>query len=62
VKPAEDGRGWIWRLVNVTERAVEATFADGQAVECDLMENATGSAGGLLRFGPFEINTLRIGS
>jgi alpha-mannosidase len=62
VKPAEDGRGWIWRLVNVTERAVEATFADGQAVECDLMENATGSAGGLLRFGPFEIKTLRIGS
>ncbi|WP_238991360.1 alpha-mannosidase [Rariglobus hedericola] len=59
VKPAEDGRGWIWRLVNVTERVVETTFADAQAVECDLMENATGLAGGTLRFTPFEIKTLR---
>lgn len=58
VKPAEDGRGWIWRLVNVTERAVETTFADG-AVECDLMEKALDVQPGVLRFGPFEIKTLR---
>lgn len=62
VKPAENGRGWIWRLVNVTERAVETTFADAEAAECDLMENATGTADGVLRFGPFEIKTLRVGA
>jgi alpha-mannosidase len=61
VKPAEDGRGWIWRLVNVTERAVETTFADAEAVECDLVENATATTGGVLRFAPFEIKTLRVG-
>ncbi len=60
VKPAEDGRGWVWRLVNVTERAVEAVCVDAAAVECDLMENETGAANGVLRFGPFEIKTLRM--
>ena len=60
VKPAEDGRGWVWRLVNVTERAVETTFAD-KAVECDLVENALTDQPDALRFGPFEIKTLRTG-
>src|SRR5690606_27875735 len=64
VKPAEDGRGWIWRLVNVTERSVETTFAAGAGAkwsECDLVENALEAEGdGALRFGPFEIKTLRV--
>jgi alpha-mannosidase len=63
VKPAEDGRGWIWRLVNVTGRAVETAFAagaNGNVIECDLMENALAKDGGeALSFGPFEIKTLR---
>lgn len=60
VKPAEDGRGWIWRLVNVTERTVETTFTNAKAVECDLMENTLPvQPSGTLRFGRFEIKTLR---
>lgn len=60
VKPAEDGRGWVWRLVNVTEHPVEITFPYPDAVECDLMENEiNASSGEALRFGPFEIKTLR---
>jgi alpha-mannosidase len=60
VKPAEDGRGWIWRLVNVTEHTVETTFTNAKAVECDLVENALPvQPSGALRFGRFEIKTLR---
>lgn len=68
VKPAEDGRGWVWRLVNVTGRAVEAAFvADGSWSECNLVEAAAeplrADAGGrhALHFGPFEIKTLWTG-
>jgi len=61
VKPAEDGRGWVWRLVNVTERAVEAGAPAGWS-ECDLMENALAVQPGVLRFGAFEIKTLRTSS
>jgi alpha-mannosidase len=58
VKPAEDGRGWIWRLVNVTERSVEASMVAPETWdECDLMEAPTES--GSPSFGPFEIKTLR---
>ena len=68
VKQAEDGRGWAWRLVNVTDRPVAATFTapsvGGRWCECDLLE-AEGTvltpdeAGRLaLDFGPFEIKTL----
>ena len=63
VKPAEDGRGWVWRLVNVTDGAVETTFGGGSEVtwtECDLMENTVAPQAKLLRFGPFEIKTLRV--
>jgi alpha-mannosidase len=68
VKPAEDGRGWIWRLVNVTEHDLRTTLTAAGATwsECDLMETVTTSltAGddGLipLRFGRFEIKTLRV--
>jgi alpha-mannosidase len=62
VKPAEDGRGWVWRLVNVTDREVETTFATGAGEawsECDLMETALVPRSGALRFGRFEIKTLR---
>ncbi|MEZ0217806.1 MAG: alpha-mannosidase [Rariglobus sp.] len=67
VKPAEDGRGWIWRLVNVTDHAVETTFAPHHEKwsECDLIEGSTAplsaQADGriALRFGRFEIKTLR---
>lgn len=65
VKPAEDGAGWVWRLVNTTEREVAAVFvADGAWAECDLVENVlapTAGEGGrhALRFAPFEIKTLR---
>lgn len=70
VKPAEDGAGWIIRLVNLTGAQVESAFAfpglPAPALECDLMErnpssvphDAEGRA--LLRFGPFEIKTLRL--
>ncbi|HEY9249512.1 MAG TPA: glycoside hydrolase family 38 C-terminal domain-containing protein, partial [Rariglobus sp.] len=68
VKPAEDGRGWAWRLVNVTGRDVRTTFpsSGGHWNECDLMEAETVPlrAGGdgriALSFGPFEIKTLRM--
>jgi alpha-mannosidase len=69
VKQAEDGRGWIWRLVNVSEHAVEATFTtmvDARWSECDLMEaeSAALTAGEdgkiALRFGRFEIKTVRM--
>ena len=67
VKPAEDGRGWIWRLVNVAEHPVETRVdrAAGAWSECDLLERDESSvprdADGLLalRFRPFEIKTLR---
>lgn len=67
VKPAEDGRGWIWRLVNLAETSVETRIevADGEWTECDLVEQGDASVprsadGALaLRFGPFEIKTLR---
>ena len=69
VKPAEDGRGWVWRLVNVTDREVEAGFvADGAWSECDLVEASavpleSGEGGRhALRFGPFEIKTVRTGA
>lgn len=68
VKPAEDGAGWVWRLVNLTDREVEAGFvADGVWSECDLVEQLIAplepEAGGrhALRFGPFEIKTVRSG-
>ena len=60
VKRAEDGNGWIWRLVNVTGTAVETTFAGRKWSECDLMENALAGQSDSLRFGPFEIKTLRV--
>jgi alpha-mannosidase len=69
VKPAEDGRGWIWRLANVTERDVQTTLTTGpriQCVECDLTESAgmplsRQEDGRLaLSFGRFEIKTLRV--
>jgi hypothetical protein len=51
-------RGWIWRLVNVTERAVAASMVASETWdECDLMEAPTES--GSPSFGPFEIKTLR---
>lgn len=62
VKPAEDGKGWIWRLVNVTEQAVETTFAGAHGAtwcECDLMERTIAPQSDVLRFGRFEIKTLR---
>lgn len=61
VKPAEDGRGWIWRLVNVTDAVVETRFAAENWSECDLMENALAVQPEGLRFGAFEIKTLRTG-
>lgn len=64
VKPAEDGQGWVWRLANVTEHVVETpwTAGDGEWRECDLRENvlADQPVPKVLRFGPFEIKTLRV--
>ncbi|MFH1499429.1 MAG: glycoside hydrolase family 38 C-terminal domain-containing protein [Verrucomicrobiota bacterium] len=69
VKPAEDGRGWVWRLVNTTGRQVDAAFvADGVWSECDLVETviaplpADADGRHALRFGPFEIKTVRTGA
>ena len=62
VKPAEDGLGWVWRLVNVTDATVTTTVgkeACGQWCECDLLENAGARVMKALTFGPFEIKTLR---
>ncbi len=68
VKPAEDGRGWIWRLVNVADAPIEARLAvttTSAWSECDLLEQgdaalAPDADGSLaLGFGPFEIKTLR---
>lgn len=64
VKPAEDGRGWVVRLVNITDRAVRtAGPADnprGEWRECDLLERDLQSAEAApLLFSPFEIRTFR---
>jgi alpha-mannosidase len=68
IKRAEDRRGWIIRLVNLTERAVDTPVALWPGVkevaECDLIEAtvnaiAINEGRGELRFGPFEIKTLR---
>ncbi len=67
VKPAEDGEGWVWRLVNLTEAAVEARVASPAGVWCESSLVETGDAalardvdgGFVLSFGPFEIKTLR---
>lgn len=67
IKPAEDGRGWVWRWVNVTGRSVQAHFSglDYTCYPCDLVEtDATCVAcekdgTTKLDFGPFEIKTLR---
>jgi alpha-mannosidase len=62
VKPADDGCGWIWRLVNVSERVVETNFSGGPGAtwtECDMLENTVAPQADVLRFGPFEIKTLR---
>jgi len=65
VKPAEDGRGWVWRLVNVTDASVTTAWPAGDGggwTECDLRENALVDqpVGAELRFGAFEIKTLRV--
>ncbi|WP_269522288.1 alpha-mannosidase [Coraliomargarita parva] len=68
VKPAEDGRGWIWRLVNLSEEAVNCSlptiFEKCSAWECDLNEVVSKEAipldeRGELAFAPFEIKTIR---
>ncbi|MFA6960959.1 MAG: glycoside hydrolase family 38 C-terminal domain-containing protein [Opitutaceae bacterium] len=59
VKRAEDGRGWIWRLVNVTADEVVLRLPERDWHECDLMENGDARCGSELRFTPFEIKTLR---
>ena len=69
IKATEDGKGWALRLVNVTENPVTTELhledTGGTLIECDLLENATGSsfatveAGVPLAFRPFEIKTLR---
>jgi len=66
VKPAEDGRGWVWRLVNVTDAPVTTAWPAGDGggwTECDLRENVLVEqpAGAELTFGAFEIKTLRVG-
>lgn len=66
-KPAEDGDGAIWRLVNLAETAVETRVdhASGEWTECDLREQGDvpvpRDADGLLalRFRAHEIKTLR---
>lgn len=69
VKPAENGHGWVWRLVNPTDRVVEAGFiAAGSWSECDLVESAIRPLAAdadervALRFGPLEIKTVRTGA
>ncbi len=69
LKPTEDGKGWAFRIVNVTEKPVTAELhlaeAGGTLTESDLIERATGTsfpvkdAGVPLAFRPFEIKTLR---
>ena len=59
VKSAEDGRARVWRLVNVTEREATLCLPAGDWRECDLMERGDTPCGATLRFGPFEIKTLR---
>lgn len=68
LKRAEDGRGWVLRLVNVTGRAVATTLCvRGQRSgwrECDLMERplpdaSPGGRAEVLSFTGFEIKTVR---
>jgi len=67
VKPAENGRGWIWRLVNLADSAVETRIAVGAGTwsECDLVEQNDSTLARAaddtlaLNFGRFEIKTLR---
>ena len=70
VKAADDGQGWILRLVNVTDQPVATWVSSdrvGAAGECDLMERTLRqapvlSAGGKRHevvFNPFEVKTLR---
>jgi alpha-mannosidase len=75
IKPADDGNGWVLRLVNVEGRAVTAQLSnalpDVTWTECDLMERALTSAESQSKasagphhgiyLSPFEIRTLRIG-
>jgi alpha-mannosidase len=66
VKRAENDRGWIWRLANVTASEIESRLPDGDWVECDLTETPLPS----LPLGPedmrrpkwtgFEIKTFRL--
>ncbi|MFA6962127.1 MAG: glycoside hydrolase family 38 C-terminal domain-containing protein [Opitutaceae bacterium] len=66
VKRAEDGDGWIWRLVNVTAGEVECRLPDGDWVECDLTETALQSlsrgSGDMpqAKWKGFEIRTFRL--
>jgi len=75
IKPADDGRGWVLRLVNVADHVITTTLsaasADACWTECDLVERelATGIVAPRgpepapaipLRFSPHEIKTLRV--
>ncbi|MET0263040.1 MAG: glycoside hydrolase family 38 C-terminal domain-containing protein, partial [Rariglobus sp.] len=75
LKPADDGNGWVLRLVNVDDREVttkpSAHTSDITWTECDLLETPlsanlapslkSAGANGTLRFNPFEIKTVRSG-
>ena len=69
IKPAEDGHGWVLRLVNTGEQPIITTFSAASWTECDLMERSLPASGAFtghgedasrLAFRPFEIKTLRI--
>ena len=61
LRPSLDGRGWILRLYNPSDRAREGRLAAGGAVSRSDAEESRGEpVTGPIRLAPFEIATLRI--
>ena len=66
VKPAEDGKTWILRMVNLTagraEAGVEFAFPPSRVTEVDLAENGVSESADMenLSFGPHEIRSFRL--